>query len=460
MVRLMFPTPLAALICVLVCVAGPAAIVAVHMNRSPTFSIEDEQEHFDYVQRIAQGTIPRLGERLLPSTDYLARCVARTPLFYPVPACHTATRRTLSRFYHSRDNAQYEAQQPPIYYAVTAVIRWPFIHIFGMKVLPGTRATGAIWLAAGLLLFWLAAVILGLSWPMAAAGALFIAGTPNVVLASSIVDNDCTAILAGSLVAVLGACAYRAPNRLHWLVYALLGAAVALLKTSFVLPVVAVAGLLAINTWTMRDRHAPRSVALRSTLRRWLPDGGALLAGGIIGAAAWSETFKAIALVNPATFAPTRQVGDDWFTLSEMVGAAVAMINPFTATPAPDFQWTAAGVEPASGMSAAIQSLDGTLINTWTIAAGFIWMFIKEASWPKWAGAVALPWTYIGGLGIGVSLWFTYHFSSSLPGRYGLSMAAMLMLALIGALQGNAAKRVFAVFSLATFGCAFWFILV
>src|ERR1700722_11055807 len=78
--RLMCPTPLAAVVCVLVCWAAPVALVAVHVHRSPSFSIEDEESHFDYVQRMAQGSMPRLGQQLLPSTNELLRCgVGRPP---------------------------------------------------------------------------------------------------------------------------------------------------------------------------------------------------------------------------------------------------------------------------------------------------------------------------------------------------------------------------------------------
>jgi hypothetical protein len=443
----------------LVCILAPVSLVAVHIHRSPTFSIEDEEAHYDYVQRVAEGSIPRLGQQLLPSTNQEVRCVGRPPEAFTLPPCHGESRAELDSFYHSVNNAQYEAQQPPLYYAVTAVLRWPFIHILGIHRLPGTRITGAIWLAAGLLFMWLAAVILGFSWELAAAAALFVAAAPNVLLASSIVNDDAAAVLAGGLVAALGAAAWRMPNRLPWWMFALGGFVVVALKTTFLLPVIPVAGLLAIATWSTRARSEGLISALWTSLRRWLPQGGALLLGGLAAAVIWSIIFRQLALVNLKTFVPLQLAGSLQTSIGGLMGNAVAMFSPFTGSPAPNFQWTITGAVPSTIWSSSLESLDGELIEMLVIAAGLSCLFVKERRWPHWLGGASLLTLFFGGWAVGIGFMLTYNYNTPLPGRYGISVAVLMILALIGALRGRWAQLLFLMFSLVSFGLAFVFML-
>jgi hypothetical protein len=454
----LWPTKLAAIVCLAVCVVAPASIIAVHIDRNPSFSIIDEVEHFDYVQRIAAGNIPRMGEQILPSTYQLLKCIGQPQKEYVLPPCHGWTRARLQKFYESEANSSYEAQQPPLYYAITAVLRWPFIHVLGLSTLNGTRATGLLWTSAGLLLLWIAATILGIEWPLTAAGALFLAAAPTVVLASSIVSNDGAAVFAGGLVAAMGAMQWRYPGRLPWWSFALAGVTVAMLKASFALPAATVAALLAIEPYIRRSDRGDRSV--RHLTSAWLSGSGAMLLGAVIATIGWSLAFHALSLVDLKTFAVIKLGGNGQFGFSGLVNNALATLSPFTNTPAPLYQYTRAGTVPATAWSSAISSIQGDVVEFLAVSAGIAWVFVRERGWAHWLGAASLLTLYFGALALGVSIAETYGFDTALPGRYGLPTAVLLVLALIGAIQGRAARLAFSAVSLLCFGLTFWYMLV
>ena len=101
----------------------------------------------------------------------------------------------------------------------------------------------------------------------------------------------------------------------------------------------------------------------------------------------------------------------------------------------------------------------GDIIELLTVGAGISWIFVKERSWAHWVGAASLLTLYFGALALGMSLAATYRFDSALPGRYGLPVAVLLILALIGAIEGRAARLALSALSLLAFGLTFWYML-
>lgn len=457
-VRFLCPTKLAVVACLAVCVAAPASIIAVHIERNPSFSIIDEVEHFDYVQRIAHGGIPRMGQQIMPSTYQLLKCVGQPQKEYVLPPCHGWSKQRLETFYKSEANASYEAQQPPLYYAVTSVLRWPFVHVLGWSTLNGTRATGIFWTSAGLLLLWIAATILGIDWPLIAAGALFLTAAPTVVLSSSIVSNDAAALFGGSLAAAMGAVQWRYPGRMPWWSFALAGVAIPMLKESFALPIVTVAVLLAIEPYVRHSSRGDRAV--RELTLAWLSGSGLMLVCAVVATIGWSLAFHALSLVDLKTFAVIKLGGDGQFGFSGLVNNALSTLSPFTNTPAPLYQYTRAGTAPATAWSSTISSLQGDVVEYLTVGAGLSWVFVRERVWAHWLGAASLFTLYFGALALGISIAETYGFDSALPGRYGIPTAVLLVLALIGAIEGRVARLAFSAVSLLAFGLTFWYMLV
>ncbi len=122
---------------------------------------------------------------------------------------------------------QYEAQQPPVYYAVTVPMRFVAVDVFGMGDVGGTRATGIVWLCAGLLAMWMAGRVVGLR-PLAIGAAVLLLGSaPLVVYQEASISNDAASIFAGASVFLLAALAWRHPG-------------------GWVVPVLAAAGFVAV----------------------------------------------------------------------------------------------------------------------------------------------------------------------------------------------------------------------
>ncbi len=53
---------------------APAVLVALQIDANRAFSPIDEAVHFDYVERVASGELPRQGQLLLPSTLRVYSC--------------------------------------------------------------------------------------------------------------------------------------------------------------------------------------------------------------------------------------------------------------------------------------------------------------------------------------------------------------------------------------------------
>ena len=149
-----FPSRVALAIALVVCVVVPIVLVSLQIHENPKFSPIDEGAHFDYVDRVAEGSIPRQGQRLLRTTMRELVCTGTDLPGLEVPPCDAA-RLPYDRFPGGAH--QYEAQQPPTYYAITVPLRWVTENVLQVdNKLDATRATGIFWLVAGLLLLWAA----------------------------------------------------------------------------------------------------------------------------------------------------------------------------------------------------------------------------------------------------------------------------------------------------------------
>src|SRR5579862_4328573 len=170
--RLCFPSKSALFIALFTCVIVPASLVGIHIHENPKLSPIDEGAHLDYVTRIEHGGIPRLGQRLQPSTLRVTVC-AGFVLKVKLPPCD-AHKLTPQEF--PAGGYQYEAQQPPTYYAVTVPFRLFFVDVVGVSDPDATRLVGILWLVGGLLLLWAAARLLRLT-PSVIGAAVLLIGT-------------------------------------------------------------------------------------------------------------------------------------------------------------------------------------------------------------------------------------------------------------------------------------------
>lgn len=455
--RVCFPGRGALLIAVLTCVVAPVLLVAVHVHENPEFSPIDEAAHYDYIVRIANGGFPRMGQSLQPSTLRALSCRKTALVGMVTPPCG---QKVLKPSEFAGGGYQYEAQQPPTYYAITVPLRWLAIHVFGFSDVPGTRLTGALWLVAALLLLWAAGRLIGLRPSVLGAGALLLGAAPVALYQSATISNDVPDLFAGSLIAFLGLLSWRHPGRWVAPVLGISAFFVASLKAVDVFPVVVIASLLAIVGWqrARSEGALSRVAAARAALVSWLPNGGALLIGGFFSVAAWAVIQKKLALIDPRDLPTfnvlrTHPVGP-LLIAQEAVGLLGPLTNSYVAFRSSNLATTVVSVR-----ATYLEQVYSHCLTYLVLAGGLAGLFVSRRRLSHWIGLLTVPALYFGGFALGLSLWLTYNTDPGLSGRYGLSLAPLLALALIGAVRGLWVERGIWAFAIAGFGLDLWLML-
>jgi hypothetical protein len=415
-----------------VCLVAPATLISLQINQNPKFTALDEVAEFDYVQRIAQGGFPREGQQLLHST--LRELVCRgNELNVPGPKCDAAH---LPADKFPGGTGQYEAQQAPVYYAAAVPLRWVTENVFRVNnTLDATRATNIFWLVAGLLLAWAAGRLMDIDPVPLGAGLILLAAAPVVVYGAAGVNSDVTASTAGGLVAFVAAFAYRRERPRMWIVLSSAGFAAVILKTTNLFAVVAVSALFAVAAITKRAGAERWMVSIR----RWLRDGGALLAGGIAAAVIWSLIFRWLSLIqlyNEPEFGALRL---HRVTPGQILREATFLFQPLT------------GYVSKATLGQDVQVPVFAVLNFLIIGAALAGLFVTPRRWSHVLGLLALPTLFIGGVVFGVGLKITYRIDPGLSGRYGLSMIPLLVIVLAAELKGRWAQGAMAAFGVALF---------
>jgi hypothetical protein len=448
------PSRLALVIVAFTCVVVPVSLVVVHIHENPELSPIDEAAHWDYVTRLADGGFPRLGQRLQPSTLGAIECQRVALHGLVIPPCGTPP--DTKRF--GNDSYQYEAQQPPGYYALTVPMRWFGMNALGLADLTATRLTGLVWLVSSLLLFWIAGRLMDLSPPVLGAGTLLIATAPLTISLYSSVTNDVTTLFAGSLVMVLGALALKHPGRWMTPVMLLAGVAIASFKLSDLLPVVVASfllGALAIRPGAHREG---REGGLVAALRWWWPRGGAILVGALAGAVAWLVVEHRLATIDPKELPSFDVLRTVHVTFSLIMTEALTLFQPLTDS-YDIFRTTDHALPRSSATSLHLQSVMATVLGYVVVAGGLAGLFVRRREWFHWLGLTTLPALYLGGMVLGVSAYLTYNTDPSLSGRYGMALAPMLLVALVASVRGAWALGGLWVLGTITFGLSFYFLL-
>jgi hypothetical protein len=450
----LFPSRGALVLALFVCVIAPVALVGVQIDRYPEFSPLDEAAHFDYVDRVSHGDLPRQGERLLESTLRELTCrgsaldSVKVPTFENppeparVPAC-TAEDLDPDRF--PAGAYQYEAQQPPTYYALTVPLRWITQNVFRVRdELDATRAASIVWLVAGLLLAWGAGRIMGIDPLPLGAALLLLVAAPTVVFVTGTVSNDVTAVAAGALVALVAAIAYRRNGRAMPIAQFAAGFAATACKTTSLFAVVAVSALFAVGAISKRA-YAERWTA---TLRRWFYDGGALLLGGVISAVLWAGIHRSIALIDPQDDPTWDVLRGVPLTVGLLLREAASLFEPLTGE-------VAVALVSSDSLGQDAQTPLYAALSFLVIGAALAGLFVSPRRWPHLLGLILVPVLYVGGLILGAGLMVSYRIDPGLTGRYALSLAPLLMLVLAASLAGKWPHRVLALFAAAVFVTTF-----
>ena len=232
-------------------------MVLLNVNATPGVSPIDEATHADYVLRVAQGDLPRMGQPLSEQTLREWSCRGSSNVTFELPPC---TDGPLDPATYPAGGQQYNSAHPPLYYAVTALVARPLAVLTGEGLLGSARLVGIAWLTAGLWALLAALRQLGTSWTLGTAVAALVGLAPAIQHASSTVNNDASAVLAGAL--VLWVALRVAHGTSSWPALAVAAAVAAALKLVFLIALVPAAVVLLQHARRHPDDRARVAVAL------------------------------------------------------------------------------------------------------------------------------------------------------------------------------------------------------
>ncbi len=297
-----------------------AALVALHVHSYQQLSVYDEVQHVDYVNRLLQGGVPASGDLWLPVTVDSVTC--RT-IDYPgeYPPCGASVG------FDQLPNSGFTTAfiHTPVYYLLPAGAVWATSPLpLSVDPVSIMRATGALWLAAALVLMWLVWRDLRVPWQVRAGLALAMITAPTVLLAHSTVTNDATGLAAGA--AVLLATLRWDQGRLRlWVPVAVAAAAVLLKATSLAVLLMACAFVLVRGLQRASLERRPWWTAL--TRRSLLFVGGLAVAAGVIGVG-WSALSTARAHMDERLIPQNITLSHDHFELSWLTTSLLSMTTP------------------------------------------------------------------------------------------------------------------------------------
>ena len=435
----------------LFCVVLPTAVVGSVVQRHSQFSPIDEQAHFDYVERLYSHGLPAVGDPLMESTLKEIACRGTALPGIVTPPCDSAT-FTAKDF--PGEGFQYEAQQPPLYYAVAAPIAKVMEKVVGLGTVGSARLIGVLLLIGGLLLSWHVAMMMKISRLTSIAGIAVMGLSPTVVYYSAIVNNDSAAVLCGALVCYVAALAHT--KQRSYTKYALVvGVICAFTKSVFILPAVIIGlAMVAVSLHSSGGAGVFRS---KTQLNLWWQQsltkiyghtGVALVASSVACTFVWTMVVRAYASI-PLSELPTFEVlRGTKANLGNVLEEATHLLSPLTGLYHP-FQYWNQDVFEFLNTIALVAIVAGC-------AAG---IFVTARQWWAVLGPLVLLGLFIGGIAMGVGFWTIYHFAPTTEPRYALSMVPVLVLILCAGIQRATAQKVFALGAFAFSAMSVWMII-
>ncbi len=403
----------------LVCVVIPFLMVLSVVDRHPKFSPIDEAAHWDYVERLPSHGIPAFGDRLLKSTLRELACRETRLEGLIVPPCD-AKRLPYDRF--PGGAYQYEAQQPPIYYAVTAPIAKVVTTVTGVGDVGGTRIVGGLWLVAGLLLMWHTSRLLSIDRLPMLGVTLAVGVAPLVVYYSSIVSNDSAGVLSGAIACWVGAVTYVRQRSYARLAFAI-GVLLALVKTSSAVPAGVVGFLLLLPALhgAVTGRILPWRHDCWSNMGK---TGLSLIGGAVVGSLVWIIYYRVFATIEPKTLPTFDVLRGGSVNATTFLTQAKSFFAPLTDS-----------YQPFSVWNSEIYSLLQLAVII-AVAAGLgAGAFIAKRTWWSVSGPPTLGLLYSAGVVIGYGIWRSYDINPGVSGRYALPMVPVAALILSAGIQ-------------------------
>jgi hypothetical protein len=219
--------------------------VWLHVSENRHLGPLDEQAHLDYINRLLDGRLPELGQKLNRETREQVACRGlETPVGW---GDHPNCNRYRTNKMLPEDANGFEAGQPPLYYGVTAIVS---------RVMPGDdidsiRRVGGFWLGFAAVGMFLTLRRFGVRQLFAGALSVAIALSPSILMAASSVSNDLAVFTFGAfaLWAVVGFMKRTSIGYPHLLIGGLIGIIGGLIKPSALLVVGALALAIILQQW-------------------------------------------------------------------------------------------------------------------------------------------------------------------------------------------------------------------
>ncbi len=233
-----------------------AVVVPTVFGGGDAMSRIDEPTHADYAYRVAHWEVPARGDLIAPEIRAEWACMGQER--YSLPPCDAPM--WAWRFPYNAD--QYNFAHPPLYYALVGLPARVLDDTTQLTFTDAGRLTGAPWLAAGMFMLFVALRRWRVDPAISMMAPLILLSFPRVLHASTTVNPDAVAPLAGAIALWLAARIFLEDNR-DWILPAVMVGLVGLTKTITTIPFIALAVLVL--------ARAIRDQGLRGiTWRQWL----------------------------------------------------------------------------------------------------------------------------------------------------------------------------------------------
>jgi hypothetical protein len=133
-------------------------------------------------------------------------------------------------------------------------------------------------------------------------------------------------------------------------------------------------------------------------------------------------------------------------SVGPVLRVATAFLQPLT-------DEVAVGLVSAATLNQDVQQPLHAMLGFLLIGGGLAGMFVSPRRWQHVLGLISVPALYVGGvvLGLGFMVGFGTNAGAGVSGRYGLSVAGLLLLGLAASLRGKWTVGAVGVFAVASF---------
>jgi len=211
-----------------------AIVVPVIFGGGQAMSRIDEPTHADFAYQVAHGHIPAKGDVIAPEIRSIWACMGQER--YSLPPCGADPYPW--RFPYRAD--QYNFSHPPLYYAMVGLPARAVDAVTPLNFVDAARLSGIAWLAAGMFMLYVALRRWRVDPAVAMVAPLLLVSFPRVLHASTTVNPDATAPIAGALALWLAARIFLEDDH-HWLLPVVLTGLVGMTKFITTIPFVALA---------------------------------------------------------------------------------------------------------------------------------------------------------------------------------------------------------------------------